>query len=122
MLDGQQHGTDNALNLSAESVADRRRPATIGNEHNVGSRHHLEQLASDMLRRADTRRANVDFTWCCFGGGEELRKGFYRKRRMYRYDHWKANNARDRRDVAHEIEIKIIVERRVDCIRCAGEK
>src|SRR6516165_7383618 len=116
MLDGQQHGTDNALNLAAESVADGWRPATIGNEHNVSSRHHLEQLASDMLRRADTRRANVDFARCCFGGREELRKSFRRKRRMYRYDHWEANNACDRRNVGNEIEIEVIVERRVDCI------
>src|SRR5262249_61641170 len=41
---------------------------------------------------------------------------------MHRHDHRKANDARDRSNVANEIEIEVIVERRVDCIRCAGEK
>src|SRR6516164_5069762 len=116
MLDGQQYGTDNALNLPTEGVADRRRPTAIGDKHDVGPRHHFEQLASDMLRRADTRRADIDFAGCRLGGGEEFRKGFSRKRRMYGYDHRKADDACDRRDVVDEIEIEVTIERRVDCI------
>jgi hypothetical protein len=58
--------------------------------------HHFEQLASDILRRADARRANIDFAGCRLGGSNELRKSFREKRRMHRYDHGKANDASDR--------------------------
>ena len=40
-----------------------------------------------------------------------------RNRRIYHHDVGAADDARDRRDVADEIEIELVVERRVDRVR-----
>ena len=33
-----------------------------------------------------------------------------------------ADDARDRRDVADEIEMKVVIERRIDSVRCSNHK
>jgi hypothetical protein len=38
---------------------------------------------------------------------------------MDQHDQRQANDARDRRDIADEIEIELLIERRVDRVRCA---
>ena len=65
-----KHGADGALNLSAERIADRRRPAAVCHKDNVGAGHHLEQLAGDVLRRAERRCADVDLSGTRLGVGQ----------------------------------------------------
>jgi hypothetical protein len=39
---------------------------------------------------------------------------------MYHHDKWCIDDACDRRNIANEIEIEVVVERRVDCVRSSG--
>ena len=52
------------------------------------------------------------------GVGDELGNRFGRHRRMHQHDVGVAADSCDRRDVADEIEIELVVERRVDRVRC----
>ena len=51
------------------------------------------------------------------GIGDELGKRLGRNRGMYHHDEGTADQARDRRDVANEIEIEFVVKRRIDRVR-----
>jgi hypothetical protein len=75
--------------------------------------HHLEQLAVDVLRAADTGRRHVDLTRIGLGVSDQFGNGLRWERRVHHQDSRSAINARDRRDVADEIEIELVVERRV---------
>ena len=67
-----------------------------------------------MGRSPDSLGGHVDFAWIGFGIGDELRDCFRRERRVEGHNKGSAANARDRRDVADEIEIQICIERGVD--------
>ena len=54
--------------------------------------------------------------------GDEFRDRLGRKGRIHHHDIGDANNACDRRDIAKEIEIEIVVERCVDRGRSVGEQ
>ena len=66
-----------------------------------------------MLRAPDTARRHVDLTRIGLGISDELGNGLRWERRVYHQDPWAAVDARDRRDVADEIEVELVVERRV---------
>ena len=105
------------LHLPAEQIGQRRRRAAIGHVDHVDAGHHLEQLAGDMLRRAVAGRRHVDLAGIGFGIGDELGNRLGRNRWIDLHDDGHADDARDRRDVADEIEIELVVERRVDRVR-----
>ena len=67
-------------------------------------------------------RGHVDLARIGFGVGDELGNGLGRNRWIHDHDTGLAADARDRRDVAKEIVIELIVERRVDCVWCTDEK
>src|ERR1035438_8423437 len=70
-----------------------------------------------MVRGSDTSRSEIDFAGIALGIGDELRNALGRKRRIY-YEHvGHAPDTRDRRDIANEIEIELVVERCVDQVR-----
>ena len=58
----------------------------------------------------------------CLGIGDEFGNGLGRNRRIDRHDEGLAHDACDRRDVADEIEIELLVERRVDRARRIGQE
>ena len=58
--------------------------------------------------------AHVDFARIGFGVGDELRNGLGGTDGLTTITNGNAEDARDRRDVADEIEIELVVERRVD--------
>ena len=80
----------------------------------VDAGHELEQFAGHMRRRADAGRRHVDLARIGLGIGDELRDRFGRKRRHHDHDVGIAADAGDRRDVADEIVIQLVVERRID--------
>jgi hypothetical protein len=57
-----------------------------------------------------------------FHVADELRDGLRRKRRVHLHDKGKADDTRDRRDVADKVEIELVVERGVDRIRRRDEQ
>ena len=105
------------LHLSAEQIGQRRRVATIGHMNHVDAGHHLEQLVCHMGGRADAGRRHGDFARIGLGMGDELGNRLGRNRGMDLHDEWRTGDAGDRRDIADEIEIKLVVERRVDGVR-----
>src|SRR6516225_6603047 len=89
--------------------------------HQIGAGHRLEQLAGNMRRAAAPGRRHINFAWIGLGISDELGKRLRRNRRIHHHDIWKADDRCDRRDVAEEIEIELVVKRRVDCARRAEE-
>jgi hypothetical protein len=77
----------------------------------------FEQLAGEMGRESGAARRKIDRAWMGLGIGNELGDRIGRKRWIYQHDKRPADESRDRRDVADEIEIEPIVERRVYCVR-----
>src|SRR5215475_8057926 len=65
----------------------------------------------------DARRPHVDAARIRPGVGNEFGNRFGRNRWRYDHHHWQAHNARDRRNVAKENEIELVVESRVDWTR-----
>src|SRR6266853_1917121 len=69
-----------------------------------------------MIPGPGASRRHVDLARVGFGIGDELRNTPGRKRRIDLHDEGHAVGARDRSDIADEIEIELFVERRVDHI------
>jgi len=67
-----------------------------------------------MGRAAETGRRKIDLARIGFGIGNELRNRRDRQRGIDHHHVGKANNARNRRDVTHEIEAELFVECRID--------
>src|SRR5262249_59836290 len=66
-----------------------------------------------MDRGSDTAGRHVDFARIGFGISDELGNGLGRNRWVDLHDERHADDARDWRDVAHEIEFEVFVERHV---------
>src|SRR3954451_12696489 len=84
--------------------------------------HHFEQLAGQMRPRPVAGRTHVDFARVSLGVCDEFGNCLGRYRWINRHDLSLAANARDWRDVADEIEVEFVVERRVTCVRRANEE
>src|SRR5262245_26916805 len=110
------------LHLPPHQIAERGSGASIWHVYHVDARHHLEQLAGNMGCRSIARRRHVDVAWIALGIGDEFRNGLGGNRRVHLHDEGCANNARDWRYVADEIEVELFVERRVDGIRRADQE
>ena len=105
------------LHLSAEQVGKRGRRAAIRHVNHVDAGHHLEQLAGNMWTRCRCRRRHVDLARIGLGVGDELGNRLAGTDGFTTMTLGIAHDARDRRDVADEIEIELVVERRVDRVR-----
>src|SRR5262245_31499754 len=70
-----------------------------------------------MRRCPDAGRSQIDFARLGLGISGKFGNRFGRDRWIYYHDHRKADEARDRRDIAEKNEIKLLVERRVDRVR-----
>ena len=67
-------------------------------------------------------RSHADFARTRVGVGNELWNGLGRNRWIDLHDEWRADYARDRCDVADEIEVKFLIQRRVDRGRRGGKQ
>ena len=74
-----------------------------------------------MRHAADAGRRHIDFARIGLGIGNELGKRLGRKRVIHHHDIGKADDGCDRCDIADEIEIELVVKRRVDRARRAEE-
>src|SRR5947207_1582176 len=66
-----------------------------------------------MAHRSHAARRHADLAWITFGISDELRDRPGRNRRVHHHNVGLAADGRDRRDVAYEIEIEVVVKRRV---------
>ena len=117
VLDRRGTDAEHDLHLSAEQIGQRRSAPRYGTWTMFDAGHHLEQLAGDMGRGPVAGRRHVDLARIGLGVGDELGNGLGRNRWIHHHDIGRADDAGDRRDVADEIEIELVVERRVDRVR-----
>src|SRR5262245_65247242 len=75
-----------------------------------------------MVSGTDAGRRHVDLAGIGLGVGNELGNRLDRHRWIHLHDKGLAMNARYRRDVADQIEIKLLVERGVDRVHRSGYK
>src|SRR5262249_18504198 len=75
-----------------------------------------------MLRRADAARRRVNLARVGLGIDDQLGHGLGRYRRMKHDKVGDCANTSNRRDVADKIEIELVVERRVDCVRGTNQE
>src|SRR6516165_12486698 len=88
----------------------------------VNSGHHLEQFTGNMISRTDAGRPHVDVGGIDFGIGDEFGDRLDRYRGIHLQEKGLAMNARDRGDVADQIEPELVVERGVDRVHRSGHK
>jgi hypothetical protein len=82
--------------------------------HQVHPGHDLEQLAEHLGRSSDPTRRHVEFAGIGFGIGDKLGKRLRRNRLIDLQDTGCTDDAGDRHGVADEIEIEVVIQRRVD--------
>src|SRR5262245_6676156 len=75
-----------------------------------------------MEAAANTRRAKINSAWIGLGVGDEIGNRLGRNRRVHHYDIGTSDDARDRRNVSDEIEIELVVDRRVGRVRSTTEE
>jgi hypothetical protein len=79
-------------------------------------------LARNVGPGAGATRRHVDFSGIGFGICDEFRNRLGWNRWVHHHDERRAYDACDRRDVTDEIEIELVVERRVDRVPCANNE
>ena len=88
----------------------------------IGTGHDLEQFAGDVLRSSIPSRRHVDLTRVGLGVCDELGNRRDRHRWMDLQNVERARDACDRRDILDEIEVELVIERRVDRVRRCDQK
>ena len=83
--------------------------------------HHLEHLAGDVGRKSGAAGRKIDRAWIGFGMGDQFRDRLHRQRWIDHQDKGAADQARDRRDVAEQAEIQLVIKRCVDGVGCRGQ-
>src|SRR5262249_22167343 len=116
VLDRCSQSIKHYWNLPGEKVGKRWPAASVRYMLHVHASHGLEQLAVDMLRASGTTGRHVNLAGIRLGVRDELGKRLSRERRVDYQDAESGMRARDRRDIAQDIEIELIVERDVPTI------
>ena len=78
---------------------------------------HIEQLAGDVTGGAVARGSKAHLAGIGLGKGDELGNRFGRKRRVHFHDVREATDESDWCDIADEIEVEFLIERRVGRVR-----
>jgi hypothetical protein len=84
--------------------------------------HHLEKLACRMGHAADARRRHVDLARIGLRIGNKFGNCLRRKRWNNDHNTGLSDDAPHSRDVAEETEIRIVVKRGIDRLRCADQE
>jgi hypothetical protein len=87
-----------------------------------GAGHHLEHLAGEMAHRSDARRGHAEPAWISFRKRDEVVDRLGSNRWRDHHDIGRADDGSDGGDVAPEIERELVVERRIDRVRRAGQE
>ena len=114
MLGAGRNVVEHHLHLAGDQIGERRRAAAVGHVDHVDAGQHLEQFAGHVDRRAVAGRRHVELAGIGLGVGDQFGDRLDRQRRVHHHHVGKADDARDRLDIAQEIEIELVVERGVD--------
>src|SRR5436305_1777974 len=95
-----------SLDCTKRAILADRRPLTdaVRYVHEVHPGHHLEQLADDMRWSSNPTRRHGEVAGVGLGISDELGNGLGRNRWVHHHDVGTSDDARDRRDVADQIE------------------
>ena len=104
------------MHLAPDEVGERGSFAAVRHMRDIGTGHHLEELAVDVLRAANAARAHVSLARIGFGIGDQFGDAARGKLRVHHHHPRGSGNACDRDDVANEIEAEVFVERHIDDI------
>src|SRR5262245_11976308 len=88
----------------------------------INASHHLEQFPGEVGYAPSSSRAHVDLAWIGFSVSYEFRDRFSRDGWNDHHDLATTGYARDRRDVANEIEIELLVKRRITRVRKTNQE
>jgi hypothetical protein len=94
---------EHQLHAPRHQVVDRRRAAFIWHVDDVGAGHEFEQLATDVARRAVTRRGIEKLAGILFGVVDQLRHRMERCRRRNREQKLATRRKRDGLKVARDV-------------------
>ena len=89
----------------------------IGNMDHVDAGHHPEQFAAEMAQISGPARPHVDLARIRLGVSDELRDRLGRNDGLTQQDEGIVVDARDRSDVARDVEVALLIERHVDRVR-----
>src|SRR5262249_1463000 len=105
VLNRSDSGGEVDLRLACEEISKCRPRAAIGQVNHVDAGHHLEKLAGGVAVSSGARRRHGELAGIGLGIGDELGNRLGRNRRVHHHDEAASDDARDRRDVADEIEV-----------------
>ena len=113
-LDRARQVVEQRVHLAGHQVRIDAGRALVGHVQDVEPRHHLEQLARHVHRRAVAGRRERHLARIGFDVRDELSHRFHREVRRHHHDVGELHGAGDRRGVAHVIERQVLVERLAD--------
>src|SRR5215216_3183252 len=99
--------------MPRQQVGDRRPATTIGHVDHIDTSHHLEELTRNVAAGAGASRRKTDFSRATLGMRDELGNRLSRKRWIHHHDEGASDDAGDWRDIAEEVVVKLVIERRV---------
>ena len=85
--------------------------------NHVDAGHHLEQFPADMCRSSIAGGCHADFARVGLGVGDEIGNRFGRDGWICLQNNGHAHDGGDRRNVADEVEIELVVKRGIDGVR-----
>src|SRR5260221_5699229 len=88
----------------------------------VNASHELEQLARDVLRSPDAGRCHIELAWIGLGISHKLRTRLGGNRWVNQHNLGLTADGRDRRDVANEVEIELVVDRGSGCVPSSDQE
>jgi hypothetical protein len=107
IFDAFRNNVEHDLNLLAKQIGSRRSAAAILHLFELDAGYHLEELAGDVAWAPGAGRAKIELARIGLGVGDEFRNCLGWKSQIDHHDQGGLGNARDRRDVANEIEIEL---------------
>ncbi len=110
--DRLQDRRERRLHLAAKQIG--QIAATIRHVHHVNVGHHVEQFAGHVGRGAAADRSEVYLAGVFLRVVDELRQRLGRHRRVDHKHERQQHQARDRHQVAEEVEVELVVERHVE--------
>jgi hypothetical protein len=110
-----------AATPAAAGERPRRHPAECGDELSSSNiNYHRLSRARCRANSASAKRRHVDLARIGVGVSDQFGNSVDRNRRMHLEDKWGADHSHDRDNVAEEVVVKSLVERRIYCVRARG--
>jgi hypothetical protein len=122
MPDRRRQSGEDYLQPFCNKIAERWCHSAIWYMHHIDSRHDLEQFARQLDHTADAGRSEIDFARVGLGVGDEFGDRLGGKRGMHYLDKRPTGDARDRYNIADDVEAELVIECRMNCFRVVDKQ